>query len=376
MLTSSQTETTSIISIQRGIKAIDFDETAAARLDALVCGICLQYPLLPVRAPDCGGSVGHIFCRACLRQAMQDRQQCPTCRRPLSAEWMASVPADSMLQDELDILCWSKTKHSLNQMMRLLSSPETVTIECLIPFVRDINTCVCILDDALRLRRFPLLGTGSTAETTIHSFLEQDEYSGQVCTFDRQKPEIRVALAQLAARAGWLTIKGYHGCAIWAQYSFDVIYDCCEAGDLGGVKAACDAYTTCFSDSDWRGDEIYWTTAFPRRRNESCLFSRAAAPSAAVSILDHPTAEPVIPSPDFRLAMFAALIAVAPRAEALSLSRAAGAYCTIVRNTFCRSFAATAIARPEHCIPVPPRLNQSAGYGYLFPNSAFLRTTD
>jgi hypothetical protein len=25
---------------------------------------------------------------------------------------------------------------------------------------------------------------------------------------------------------------------------------------------------------------------------------------------------------------------------------------------------------------VPPRLNQSAGYGYLFPNSAFLRTTD
>lgn len=71
--------------------------------DTLKCPVCMDIFEDPV---FCGGNpCQHIFCRVCVKQALEKTEHCPTCRGTMSATNLLSHQAISSLLDELLVCC-------------------------------------------------------------------------------------------------------------------------------------------------------------------------------------------------------------------------------------------------------------------------------
>lgn len=52
--------------------------------DFLICPLCMDVLREPVQCPN-----GHCFCRACITQSLESREECPNCRIPLSTHQLS-----------------------------------------------------------------------------------------------------------------------------------------------------------------------------------------------------------------------------------------------------------------------------------------------
>lgn len=76
---------------------------SASVSDTLKCPVCMEVFEDPV---FCGGRpCQHVFCRACVEQALERSEQCPSCRAPMSAGDLQPHQVINNLLDEVVVHC-------------------------------------------------------------------------------------------------------------------------------------------------------------------------------------------------------------------------------------------------------------------------------
>jgi hypothetical protein len=369
--------------------AAGFTSQMAARLEDLVCAVCLAYAWRPVRTPDCGGTVGHVFCSRCLKRYLMDKAHpaCPLCRKPLDQLWTQQLPIDETLSEELATLCWYKLVYllqydlapmllvdvtatgspSLRELCRVMQSIEPTLRHC----YKTLSS-VCVPEVAVSFPVQTQLEHDDLLQTNpgINCPTVADCFGAVALAIDRHKPYVRVVLSRLCSTAGWLWQKGYRDpTAGWAQYCFDIIYNCCTTGPLSDLQDACEAYLSQECDRSETG--IYWTCAFPTPTGIDAsdqLMPGQALSSIVASPLPHlRSKEPglIIDMQDDRLRLFFSTIRNAPKHVAGVLAEVACAYAAIVENTCLHHLTRLSSKRPTFCaIPAHalPRLNTMYAY--------------
>jgi hypothetical protein len=279
---------------------------------------------------------------------MQEKQKCPLCRRALSAAWIESACANTALRDEIEVLCCRKARHQLALLLLDLQAATEGTVTAaslkdqIVTYVRDMSRAVRIVQLGLLAGRI----VSRIGPYPVAAVLEPTTYNAWRVAFESQSPAIRALLSYLAQLAGWLALKGYDDTHSWKQYIFDVLYDCCRAGDYQGLVATCQMALNLppFLETDH-----HWYSPFPVRDEEH-------APAQSSSAKTHDTQTSF--APDFRVTTFAGVIAQVPREAAGQLAKIACAYQVIASNTLCDGINHMASTRPTTCDVVLPTYTQ------------------
>jgi Zinc finger, C3HC4 type (RING finger) len=100
-------------------------------LNVLICTLCLEIPLDPVVTP-----CHHLFCRNCIRRALQNRSECPNDRVPLTERQLVNINGPlKRIWVQTPVRCptcntWKGTLENFRQHVQTCASPQE-RIKCL-----------------------------------------------------------------------------------------------------------------------------------------------------------------------------------------------------------------------------------------------------